>query len=134
MNMKFQDGLLFTSIQISFRGNTKVIENIVIDTGAAETIISPDAVEDIGIFAELEDSVNSFYGVGGSLHNFFSKNVVKVKLGEASLEEVKMDFGVIDPQGNINGLLGLDLLMELGAVIDLRKLSLTLDAYSEGDI
>lgn len=127
MNMKFQDGLLFTSIQISFRGSTKVIENIVIDTGAAETIISPDAVEDIGIFAELEDSVNSFYGVGGSLHNFFTKSVVKVKLGEVSLED-KMDFGVIDPQGYINGLLGLDLLMKLGAVIDLRRLSLTLDA------
>ena len=46
MNMKFQDGLLFTSIQISFRGRTKVIENIVIDTGAAETTISPDAVEE----------------------------------------------------------------------------------------
>lgn len=127
MNMKFQDGLLFTSIQVSFRGSTKVIGNIVIDTGAAETIISPDAVEDIGIFAELEDSVNSFYGVGGSLHNFFSKNVEKVKLGEVSLEEVKMDFGVIDPKGYINGLLGLDLLMKLGAVIDLKKLSLTLD-------
>ena len=127
MNMKFQDGLLFTSIQVSFRGSTKVIENIVIDTGAAETIISPDAVEDIGIFAELEDSVNSFYGVGGSLHNFFSKNVEKVKLGEVSLEEVKIDFGVIDPKGYINGLLGLDLLMKLGAVIDLKKLSLTLD-------
>ena len=128
MNMKFQDGLLFTSIQMSFRGSTKVIENIVIDTGAAETIISPDAVEDIGIFAELEDSVNSFYGIGGSLHNFFSKNVGKVKLGEVSLEEVKIDFGVIDPKGNINGLLGLDLLMKLGAVIDLKRLSLTLDA------
>ena len=128
MNMKFQDGLLFTSIQISFRGNTKVIGNIVIDTGAAETIISPDAVEDIGIFAELEDSVNSFYGVGGSLHNFFSKNVGKLKLGEVSLEKVKIDFGVIDPNGYINGLLGLDLLMELGAVIDLKKLSLTIDA------
>lgn len=127
MNMKFQDGLLFTSIQISFRGSTKVIENVVIDTGAAETIISPDAVEDIGIFAELEDSVNSFYGVGGSLHNFFSKNVEKIKLGEVSLEEIKMDFGVIDPKGYINGLLGLDLLMKLGAVIDLKKLLLTLD-------
>lgn len=128
MNMKFQDGLLVTSIQISFRGSTKVIENIVIDTGAAETIISPDAVEDIGIFAELEDSVNSFYGVGGSLHNFFCKNVGKVKLGEVSLEEVKIDFGVIDPKGTINGLLGLDLLMKLGAVIDLKRLSLTLDS------
>jgi hypothetical protein len=48
-------------------------------------------------------------------------------LGEVSLEEVKMDFGVIDPKGYINGLLGLDLLMKLGAVIDLKKLSLTLD-------
>lgn len=124
---------MFTSIQISFRGRTKVLENIVVDTGAAETIISPDAVEGIGIFAELEDSVNSFYGVGGGLHNFFTKNAVKVKLGEINLEAVKMDFGVIDPQGHINGLLGLDLLMKLGAVIDLKRLSLTLDAEeSEG--
>lgn len=128
MNMKFQDGLLVTSMQISFRGRTKIIENIVIDTGASETLISPDAVEDIGIFAELEDSVNSFYGVGGNLHNFFSKNVKRVKLGEDSLEDVKIDFGVIDPKGTINGLLGLDLLMKLGAVIDLKRLSLTLNS------
>ena len=126
MNIRFQDGLLFTSIQIFFRGSTKVIENIVIDTGSAETIISPDAVEDIGIFAEMDDSVNSFYGVGGGLHNFFSKKVEKIKLGHVSLKEVKLDFGVIDPKGNINGLLGLDLLMMLGAVIDLKRLSLTL--------
>jgi len=51
--------------------------------------ISPDAVEDIGIFAELEDSVNSFYGVGGSLHNFFSKNIVKVKLGKGEISVVR---------------------------------------------
>ena len=124
MNIKFQEGLLFTSIQISYRGSTKLIKNIVIDTGAAETIISPDAVEDIGIYAESEDSVSSFYGVGGSLHNYFSKNAVKVELGEVCLEEIKIDFGVIDPQGNINGLLGLDLLMKLGAIIDLKKLTL----------
>ncbi|WP_339061241.1 hypothetical protein [Tepidibacillus marianensis] len=39
-----------------------------------------------------------------------------------------MDFGVIDPKGYVNGLLGLDLLMRLGAVLDLKRLSLTLDA------
>lgn len=80
MKMEFREGLLFTSVQISFRGNTKVVENIVVDTGAAETIISPDTVEDIGIFAEPEDSVNSFYGVGGSLHNFFSKRRDEIEL------------------------------------------------------
>lgn len=128
MKIEFRDGLLFTSIQISFRGSSKVIENIVIDTGAAESIISPDAVEDIGIFAEPEDSVNSFYGVGGSLHNFFSKNVEHIKLGRYILDETKMDFGVIDPKGDINGLLGLDLLIKLGAVINLKNLSLIFDA------
>jgi len=56
---------------MEFRGLSKVIDNVVIDTGAAETIISPDAVDDIGIIAEPDDSVNSYYGVGGSLHNFF---------------------------------------------------------------
>ncbi|MFZ3132431.1 MAG: retropepsin-like aspartic protease [Desulfosporosinus sp.] len=128
MKIEFRDGLLFTSFQISFRGSSKVIENIVIDTGAAESIISPDAVEDIGIFAEPEDSVNSFYGIGGSLHNFFSKNVEDINLGSYSMSDTKMDFGVIDPKGDINGLLGLDLLTKIGAVIDLKSLSLTFDA------
>ncbi|WP_219620151.1 retroviral-like aspartic protease family protein [Bacillus canaveralius] len=104
-----------------------MIENIVIDTGAAETIFSPDVVEEIGIFAELDDYVHSFYGVGGSLYNFFSKQVDGVNLGSVNLSKVKLDFGVIDPQGHINGLLGLDILMKLNAVIDLRKLALSLD-------
>ena len=128
MKMEFREGLLFTSVQISFRGNTKVVQNIVVDTGAAESIISPDVVEDIGIFAEPEDSVNSFYGVGGSLHNFFSKKIDEIELGLLCLNDIKMDFGVIDPKGDINGLLGLDLLMKVGAVINLKDLTLTLEA------
>ena len=126
MDIQFRDGLLFTSIVVTFRGASKTIENIVIDTGAAETIISPDAVEEIGIIAELTDTVNSFYGVGGSLHSFFSKNVEQIELGIVNLKEIKLDFGVIDPRGNINGLLGLDLLMKLGAIIDFKSLELTI--------
>lgn len=48
-------------------------------------------------FAELDDYVHSFYGVGGSLHNFFSKQVDEINLGSVSLRKVKLDFGVIDP-------------------------------------
>lgn len=80
METCFRDGLLFTSILVTFCGCSKIIDNVVIDTGAAETIISPDAVEEIGVIAELDDSISSFYGVGGSLHNFFSKNVMKLLL------------------------------------------------------
>lgn len=127
MEIQFKDGLIFTSIKLSFRGATKVIENVVIDTGAAETIISPDIVEKIGIIAEHNDNVNSFYGVGGSLHNFFSKEVDEIFIGQAKLEKTKLDFGVIDPNGYINGLLGLDLLIKLGVVIDLKNLTLRIE-------
>ena len=128
MEVKYEGGLLFTSLHLSFRGNSKVIESIVIDTGAAESIISPDVVEDIGIFAEQEDSINSFYAAGGSLHNYFTKKVQEVTLGRVGLNDVPMDFGVIDPKGNINGLLGLDLLMKIGAIIDLKSLTITVNS------
>jgi hypothetical protein len=39
------------------------------------------------------------------------------------MKMVKIDFGVIDPKGYINGLLGLDLLMEMRAIIDLKNLN-----------
>jgi predicted aspartyl protease len=127
INIEFKDGLLFTSIEIFFRRNSVVIDNVVIDTGAAETILSPDVVEEIGIFAELDDYVHSYYGVGGSLHNFYSKTVDRINIGTLNLNNTKLDFGVIDPQGHINGLLGLDILLQFNALIDLKKLTLSLE-------
>lgn len=124
MNIVFRDGLLFTSVEISFRGVLKIIDDVVIDTGAAETIISPDIVEEMGIVAGPEDSINSFYGVGGSLHSFFSKNVDEFNFDGYKANNVKLDFGMIDPKGNINGLLGLDLLISMGVIIDLKNLTL----------
>ena len=128
MEVKYRGGLLFTSIGISFHGKSKIIDNVVIDTGAAESIISPDVVEDIGIFAGQEDNINSFYAAGGSLHNYFTKQVQEVSLGRIGLRDVQLDFGVIDPKGNINGLLGLDLLMKIGVIIDLKRLSIMVDS------
>lgn len=124
MKLEFRDGLLFTSVKIIFQGKEKIIKNVIIDTGAAESIISPDVVEDIGIEAKISDSVNSFYGVGGDLHTFFSKEVDSVEIEGNRINNVKMDFGIIDPTEGINGLLGLDLLIKLHAVIDLKKLKI----------
>lgn len=125
MNIHYRDGLIFTSITLTFRGVQKEVDNIVIDTGASETIISPDIVEDIGTETELDDIVNSFYGIGGSLHNFFSKQVQKVKFGELELDDIKVDFGVIDPKGQIYGLLGLDLLIRYGITINLKEFTVS---------
>ena len=124
MDIQLQNGLIFTSIKLIYKGVSKIIDNIVIDTGAAETIISPDIVEEIGIVAEPKDSVSSFYGVGGSLLNFFSKGADEIVIENVVIKAAKLDFGVIDPNGDINGLLGIDLLVKTGAIIDLKRLKL----------
>lgn len=124
MKLEHRDYLLFTSIEVCYKGQSKIIDNIVIDTGAAGTIISPDAVDDIGIFAELGDRIMEYYGVGGSTHNAFVKNIDEIKLDNKSISNIEVDFGLIDTEGKINGLLGLDVLIELGVVIDLKKLEL----------
>lgn len=37
---------------------------------------------------------------------------------------IEIDFGLIDQSGEINGLIGLDILMEVGAIIDLNELNI----------
>lgn len=125
MDIEFRDGLLFTSIRITYKNNYKIIDNVIIDTGAAETIISTDVVSDIGIYTELGDKITVFYGVGGSEHTSFSKIVAEVELGNKILNNCKVDFGIVDSYGEINGLIGLDILIKLGAIIDLKNLVIT---------
>ncbi len=111
MKITYRDGLLFTSLILEYKGKTKEIHNIVIDTGAAETILSPDAVEEIGIYAEMGDRIVSYTGVGGSIHTSFVKTIDSIYIENKALEKFDIDFGIIDPKGEINGLLGLDILM-----------------------
>lgn len=121
MKIEYKNGLLFTTLEICFRNKCKRINNVVIDTGASITIISPDVVDDIGIFAEADDPIVSSMGVGGSIHNFFIKVIDTIKIDNRKIANLKLDFGIIDPKGEINGLLGLDILIKLGASIDLEE-------------
>lgn len=70
MKFEYRDGLLFTSISLSFEGKTKIIENIVIDTGASHTLISQDAVEELGIRVRAGDEIYTSYGIGGEEHSY----------------------------------------------------------------
>jgi predicted aspartyl protease len=114
--------LLLTEISIHFNGRMKVIKNIVIDTGASHTLISQDEVDDIGIKVTLEDDIITSYGIGGKEHAFV-KVVQLVELGDYVLRDIQLDFTSFKYH-NINGLLGLDILMNGKFNIDLDKLEL----------
>lgn len=119
MNIYYYDKLICTSIRITSNGNTKTINNVVIDTGAVESILSSIAVKDLGIKITASDKTAVTRGAGGGKMRFFYKTIDELEIGDTILKNVKMDFGNIDPSGEINGLIGLDLLKLLHAVIDI---------------
>jgi predicted aspartyl protease len=122
MKLKLVNHLLEVEMTISYKGKTKTIDRLVVDTGAAHTLISSDIVEELGIYFENGDSLVSAYGIGGEEYSF-RKPVDYVKLGNHEITNIKLDFGNLEDWG-INGLIGLDILMTGKFIIDLEKIEL----------
>ena len=73
MKITYKYGLLLVDIELTFNGVSKVIKNMVVDTGAAKTLISQDVVEDINLHVDLHDKIVTYFGVGGKEHAFRKK-------------------------------------------------------------
>ncbi|HHW48998.1 MAG TPA: aspartyl protease [Clostridiaceae bacterium] len=122
MKIELRDGLLFTSIEINYMGKSKIIDNIVIDTGAAQSLISQDIVDDIGIKVSSDDDIVVSYGIGGKEFAFVKK-VDSIKIDNFSINNFPLDFTSFQ-YDDINGLLGLDLLIKAGFIINLKSLEM----------
>lgn len=123
MRLRYEHGLLFTDIKIEYNGKKIDVKDVVVDTGASHTIIDPDAAHEAGIKAEAGDKFITMYGIGGE-HYAYRKNIDCIEIGDGKLNNISLDFGIIDEEGIINGLLGLDVLMRLGIKINLDRLEL----------
>ncbi len=122
MKIEYRDELLFTTIGIAYNGQKKEINNIVIDTGASGTLISQECVDNIGIRVSADDELVVSYGIGGKEYAF-SKNVEEISIGNYRLKDYKLDF-ISFQYEDINGLLGLDILVNGGYVIDMENYEL----------
>lgn len=122
MKIKHKYGLLLADIILTYNGKSKVIENMVVDTGAAKTLISQDIVEDIGLQVDLNDRIVTYFGIGGKEHAF-RKRIDQIQIGDFIIEKVEVDFNDFG-YDDISGLLGLDFLMEAGFTIDLLHLQM----------
>lgn len=50
MRIEYAEGLLLASLTITYKGQSKVIDRMAIDTGAVHTIIALNPANDTGIF------------------------------------------------------------------------------------
>lgn len=122
--LQFNEGLLYADIELCINGKSIRVKNVIIDTGAFHTILLPDYLEELDVEFSDDDVLVKASGYGGIQFTSVRKKVDKIKLGDIELQDIKIDFGVIDPLERVNGLMGIDFLKGAGTIIDLVDLNI----------
>ncbi len=128
MHIRIASDLPFVCASITFKGKLLTFDNVLIDTGSSASIFKADKVSDIGLFLEPADSIHRVLGVGGS-EFVFTKILDKAEVGDFVISNFEVEIGAMDYGFDIDGIIGLDFLIGVKAVIDFAKLEI----YSQGD-
>ena len=107
-----------------------ILDNVLIDTGSGGTLFKMDRVEEIDITIDMNDSIETINGVGGS--EFVYKKIIdEIRLNNLHGRDVKIEIGIMDYGFDIDGIIGIDFLRQIGAIIDLEKMKVYSRSYNE---
>lgn len=123
VKLDFKYGLPFCKITIGYKGKSMILDNVLIDTGSGGTVFKMDKVDELGITIGKDDVIETISGVGG-VEFVYKKNIDSINLGSLAINDFIIEVGVMDYGFEINGILGVDFLKEVGAVIDLDKMTI----------
>jgi hypothetical protein len=79
----------------------------------------------IGILPSSDDLIGSIRGVGGA-ETVFHRQIDRLQVGPRAISPFEIEVGMMDYGFQINGILGMDFLLQSGAIINLRELRLDL--------
>jgi len=121
MQLSLKYDLPFTNVTIAYRGTMLEIPDVLVDTGSASTILTADIVDAVQITPIAEDVLHTIRGVGGS-EVVFTRPIDYLKVGEHSIADFEIEVGGMDYGFQINGILGMDFLTQIGAIINLQEM------------
>ena len=127
MQLSLRDNLPFGAVTIAYSGHTVEAKHVLIDTGSATTILAADVVARIQVVPSPDDELHIIRGIGGS-EVVFSRVVDYLQIGENRLPKLEIEVGGMDYGFQIDGILGMDSLTQMGAIINLREMQLSFES------
>lgn len=125
MKIRLEHDLAYVEVVLTFRGRSLCLSETILDTGSASTIFSADRLLEIGVVPEPADALHRLRGVGG-IEYAFTKRLDLLAVGDMKVPDFEIEVGAMDYGFPADGILGLDYLVQTGALIDLRRLELRL--------
>jgi predicted aspartyl protease len=124
MPLTLRDNLPFTTVTVTYQGTTMDIPHVLVDTGSAATLLAADIVAALGIVPLPEDILHSLRGVGGT-EVVFTRRLDSLQVGEHRLTNFEIEVGGMDYGFEMHGILGMDFLIQAGAIINLHEMTIT---------
>jgi hypothetical protein len=121
MRLRLKNDLPFVDLQVGYGEASLTIPEVLIDTGSASTILAADWVERVGIVPQPEDRLYLIRGIGGN-EVVFSRRVAYLQVGQYQLPHFEVEVGGMDYGFEINGIMGMDFLVQSKARLDLGAL------------
>jgi predicted aspartyl protease len=121
MRIRLDGGLPYVTVSLTHNQKSLELDWVVLDTGSGSSVFSSDEMQHLGIEADPDDYIHQIAGVGGK-EWVVAKRVDVVVLGDMALRGVEIHMGAMDYGFPIQGILGLDFLLQVRAVIDLDAL------------
>ena len=123
MNIRLLDGLPFVNITLVYHGHELQLEYVLLDTGSAGSIFAAGRLYEIGIAYLPTDEVYRIRGVGGA-EFVFVKEIERLVVGELQIDNFTIEVGAVDYGFSIEGILGMDFLIQVGAIVDLGAMTI----------
>jgi hypothetical protein len=123
MKIRLEHGLAYGEVVLTFRGRSLRLRDTILDTGSASTIFSADRLLEIGVVPEPLDELHRLRGIGGTEYAF-TKRLDLLAIDDVRVANFEIEVGAMDYGFPAEGILGLDYLLRIGALIDLRRLEL----------
>lgn len=123
MRLTLRHELMFTTMTVVHRGVEIVVADVLVDTGAASTVVNADVVAAGGLVPEPDDVLRALRGVGGREH-VFVRRLERLVVGGVAVAPFEVEVGEMDYGITMGGILGMDYLRAVGAVVDVGALHL----------
>ena len=123
MKLKLKNGLPFVSVELFYHGRSLCMDSVLVDTGSTGTIFSADQLSKVGIFLDVEDKLRRIIGVGGS-EFVFTKLIQQLAMDDLIVKNFNIEVGEMNYGFEIDGIIGMDFLSQVNAVVDLAQLEI----------
>lgn len=121
MTIRLFSLLPYVQVDLFHQGKSLTLGQVLIDTGSERSVFSSDEISSIGIKAGPDDRVGRMSGIGGYEWVCW-KRLDRIDLGEVSIPDFEVQIGSMSYGFPIQGIIGMDFLLQFQAVIDLGKL------------